>query len=165
MRTVLKVSEDNHSAPYDQNERARIAEALTTVLADSYVLMAKTQGVHWNAMGPLFLSLHDLTEKHYKDLFAAIDEIAERIRALGHDAPNNLDDMVAKSEISADVEDRSAERLIATLIAGHETTVHRVYAAIDMAEAQKDPGSADLLIERVQFHEKALWMLRSLIDA
>ena len=165
MTTVLKVSEDKHTAPYGQTERARIAEALTTVLADSYALMAKTQGVHWNVRSPLFRRLHDLTEAHYKDLFGAVDEIAERIRALGHVAPDSLDELITKSEISADGEDHSAERLVATLIAGHETTLYRVYAAIDVAEHQKDPASADLLVERVRFHEQALWMLRSLIDA
>ena len=57
------------------------------VLADTYTLLVKTHVYHWNVVGPIFLPLHELTEKQYQNLFEAADTIAERIRALGHPTP------------------------------------------------------------------------------
>ena len=102
MRTVLNASTNIAQMPTDTNEATELAAGLTGVLADSYVLMVKTQGVHWNVVGPLFLSLHQLTEQHYQDLFAAIDEIAERVRAIGHPAPTSIASLIS-IRVTADV--------------------------------------------------------------
>ena len=161
MSTVLQASTNIAQMPTDTNETTQLAESLTGVLADSYVLMVKTQGVHWNVVGPPFLSLHQLTEQHYQDLFAAIDEIAERVRAIGHPAPSSIASLISMSEIGGDVDGLDAGRMLATLIGDHEAVLRRLRAAVEVAEALRDVASADLLTERLRFHEKAIWMLRA----
>ena len=161
MSTVLQVSTNSGEMSADADKRAHLAASLAGVLADSHVLMVKTQGVHWNMTGPLFLSVHQLTQEHYEDLFAAIDEIAERMRAIGYPAPSSVSSLVSMSEIQGDVDGLGAERMLVTLIADHETVVRRLEAAVELAEELRDVGSADLLTERLRFHEKAIWMLRA----
>ena len=87
MSDVLDVKSHIEDLDLGIDDRKRLADSLAKIVADTYVLLVKTQGYHWNVVGPLFVSLHKLTEEQYEDLFEAADELAERIRALGHPAP------------------------------------------------------------------------------
>jgi starvation-inducible DNA-binding protein len=147
----------------DLEQRKRLAASLTGMLADAYVLLVKTQGVHWNVVGPLFVSLHQLTEEQYQDLFGAIDEIAERIRALGYLAPTSIAEMMPHSAIGEETGNPTAEQMVEALIRDHETVARRLREAVEMAEGLRDVATADLLTERLQVHEKAVWMLRATI--
>jgi len=147
----------------DLEQRKRLAASLTGMLADAFVLLVKTQGVHWNAVGPLFVSLHQLTEEQYQDLFGAIDEIAERIRALGYPAPTSIAEMMPHSAIGEETRNPTAEQMVEALIRDHETAARRLREAVEMAEDLRDVATADLLTERLQVHEKAVWMLRATI--
>lgn len=93
MTAVLKADFANENEPRisvtDNADRERLAGALREVVGDTYMLLAKTQGYHWNVSGPLFLSIHELTESQYRDLFEAADDLAERARALGEAAPTS----------------------------------------------------------------------------
>lgn len=142
--------------------QAELAKALTACVADSYVLMIKTQGYHWNVAGPLFKSVHELTEEHYQDLFGAIDEMAERIRALGYPAPVSAADMTGCSRLEEETDVPDAGTILKTLVADHETVTKGLRSATEQAEADKDVATADLLTERIAFHEKAIWMLGAL---
>jgi len=142
----------------DADARTEIAEALQAVLGATYRLLVKTQIHHWNVVGPLFHPIHLLTEQQYQDLFAAIDTIAERIRALGHPtaAP------VIGTE-KAKVQAMSAEDLVKDLIADHEALCRAMRSTANAAEKAADIVTNDMLVARLTVHEKAIWMLRAIV--
>lgn len=140
-----------------------IATALAEVLGDTYVLIIKTHACHWNVVGPLFYSVHNLTEEQYKDMFDAADEIAERIRALGRLAPSNLQALADHSTISESAETPSTKAMIEGLVESHEHIARRLHRLIQVAEAGGDAVTEDLATVRAAFHEKAAWMLRAMI--
>src|SRR3546814_998327 len=90
------------------------------------ILLVKTQGYHWNVVGPLFVSLHRLTEEQYQNLFEAVDDLAERVRALGFPAPSSITEMVAMAEIVEDTGNPTAEQMVEMLVADHERIVRRL---------------------------------------
>jgi starvation-inducible DNA-binding protein len=144
------------------DERRKVAHALTGALADSYVLMVKTQGYHWNVGGPMFLPIHELTQKHYEDLFEAIDTIAERVRALGEIAPVSFTDMIAQASISEEEHQRSAGTMVEQLVADHEKLTRRMRDLAELAAEHRDGATEDLANSRMAFHEEAIWMLRAI---
>lgn len=153
-------SEDKVSTGVRQTET--IAEGLADVLADTYRLVFKSHAYHWNVEGPLFYSLHNLTEEHYENMFKAADELAERIRALGHLAPTSMADITGRSRVEDRSGDLSAEDMVQDLARDHEQLAHRLHALIEMVEGLKDPVTEDLATERSAFHEQAAWMLRAI---
>lgn len=138
-----------------------IADGLTQALADTYRLMFKTHAYHWNVEGPLFHSIHVLTEGQYNDLFKAADVVAERIRALGYLAPWQLADIIKGSVVEDPSKLPSAQDMVADLAADHEAIAKRLRDVIEVAEKGNDPVTADLLTARCAFHEKSAWMLRA----
>lgn len=141
----------------------RIGDALTGVLADSYVLMVKTQSCHWNVVGPLFQPIHDMTEAQYRALFEAIDDIAERIRALGLIAPLAFSDMLAHASLDEERAERTAAGMVERLAKDHEALVRRLREVAKMAAAADDGATEDLMNARMADHEKTAWMLRAVI--
>ncbi len=146
------------------DDRKQIAEALGYVLADSYMLFIKTQGVHWNVVGPLFYTVHKLTEEHYENLYKAIDELAERIRALGEKAPASYTRYGELSKIKDEDEVQTVEHSLQMLIRDHETAVSSMRAAVEWCEEKNDFVTADMMIGRMTWHEEAIWMLKSIIS-
>jgi starvation-inducible DNA-binding protein len=140
-----------------------LAASVTACLADTYLLLVKTQACHWNVVGPLFHSVHLITEEQYNDLFRAVDEIAERIRALGYPAPSSFTDMVAVSGISEDGGNATTEEMIGNLVKDHEAATRRFREAVRRADDNKDVVTADMLTARMAFHEKSVWMLKALL--
>jgi len=138
-----------------------LAEGLANLLTDTYRLTIKTHAYHWNVEGPLFYSVHKLTEEQYENLFAAADELAERIRAVGHKAPGSIAALTEGSVVGETLESPSAEQMVTDLANDHERVAHRLHALIRLSEAQNDPVTADLATQRSTFHEKAAWMLRA----
>ncbi len=139
-----------------------VAEGLGDLLADTYRLTFKTHAYHWNVEGPMFFSVHNLTEGQYNDMFAAADELAERIRALGQLAPMSLDALIERSVIEPTKGTPSAGEMCETLASDHERVAHRFHALIELSEKAKDPVTEDMATARAAFHEKAAWMLRAL---
>lgn len=160
--TAQKITPDN-DANDRRLHRPEIAKRLGVVLADSYQLFIKTQGVHWNVTGPLFFSVHTLTEEHYKNLFEAVDELAERIRALGEKAPASYTKYGMLSSIEDEDEPASAEAMIGMLAKDHQTVCRSLRAAINFCEDKDDVVTADMLTARLAWHEEAIWMLDSII--
>ena len=146
-------------------DRRAIAEGLSRLLADSYTLYLKTHNYHWNVTGPLFNTLHLMFEQQYTELAAAVDEVAERIRALGEPAPGSYGAYAALTSIEEDAAVPSAEEMIRNLVIGQETVVRTAREVFPVADAANDEPSADLLTQRMQVHEKNAWMLRSMLDA
>lgn len=143
--------------------RREVAEALAGNVADTYTLFASTQGLHWNVQGPLFYSIHKMTEEQYQDMFEAIDDLAERIRTLGFPAPATLGDMYQHSVIDEIDPEADVKAQIEQLIAANEKVTLRMRAAVEKAEALTDVKTADLLTERIGVHEENAWMLRATI--
>ncbi len=139
-----------------------LATALENALADSYVLYLQTQGVHWNVVGPAFYSVHKLTEEQYEDLAKSIDEIAERIRALGQTAPSSFGEFAKIAILSSKPQKQSAAQMIESLIENNEKIALRLRKAVAVAEDVEDVFTADMLTARIGAHEQAAWMLRSL---
>jgi len=146
-----------------EKDRKAVCKGLNKLLADSYLLNLKTQNYHWNVTGNMFQSLHSLFENQYQEQVAAIDVIAERIRALGEYAPGSF---VAFSKVSTIKEETAipqAEEMIHNLVQGNEAVVTTAREIISLADECEDDVTSDLMIERMQVHEKNAWMLRSLI--
>ncbi len=146
------------------SDRTVIAEGLSRLLADSYTLYLKTHNFHWNVTGPMFQTLHTMFEEEYTELAMAVDEIAERIRALGHYAPGSYAAFGKLSSISEAEDVPSATDMIGQLVAGHEAVAATARSVFPAAEEGNDEVTADLLTQRMQVHEKTAWMLRSLLD-
>lgn len=146
-----------------EENRAKIADGLSRLLADSYTLYLKTHNYHWNVRGPLFNTLHTMFETQYTELALAVDEIAERIRALGHPAPGSYKAFAALTSIREEEGVPPAEEMIRQLVIGQETVVKTAREAFPLAEEANDEPSADLLTQRMQLHEKNAWMLRSML--
>lgn len=143
----------------------QLAQNLGLILADTYVLYAKTQNFHWNVTDPRFYFLHQLFEKQYQELAEAIDEIAERIRILGERSPGTLKQFIEMSSLKETDGDISADEMLEALLKDHETLCLYIRERIELATKLGDEGTADLLIQRLRAHEKSAWMLRShLVD-
>lgn len=146
----------------DDNARKAVADALNGVLADTYTLYQKTHAYHWNVTGPRFHALHVMFEEQYREMWAALDVIAERIRALGVFAPSSGRAMAELSSIeSADAAPPPAEQMVKKLLNDHEALIRRARKALDIADDADDVASEDLLTQRIQIHEKTAWMLRA----
>lgn len=139
----------------------KIANALKSVLADSYSLYFKTQNFHWNVTGPHFKSLHSLFEEQYTDLADAIDEIAERIRWLGQKVPGSLKFYSDLTSISSSDEHADSTTMIKELLQGQDLIIKTLKAALTVAKTFDDEGTCDLLIARIKTHEKNSWILKS----
>jgi starvation-inducible DNA-binding protein len=140
-----------------------LTEHLTDLLADTHRLMFKSQTIHWNATGPLFGPLHATTEIHYTEMFAAIDEIAERIRALGAHAPSSLEELMARAQIRDRYDIPAATEMIRELVADHRSLSARTEDLAATATAAGDSATADLAVRRRLFHDKAAWLLEAMI--
>ena len=147
----------------EKEDREQIAAGLSKLLADSYTLYLKTHNYHWNVTGPMFNTLHVMFEQHYTELATAVDEIAERIRALGVKAPGTYREFAALTSIDEASGNESAEDMIRQLVVGQEAVVRTAREVFPAADAANDEPTADLLTQRMQIHEKNAWMLRSML--
>jgi starvation-inducible DNA-binding protein len=141
--------------------RDRVADELGRLLADTSTLYMKTQGYHWNVTGPSFATLHLLFEEQYVELREAIDEIAERIRALGHVAPGSYRQVAGLTRLAEDEGAPSAIDMVRRLAGDHATIAATAREVLRSADAAEDVATVDLATRRVTVHEKAEWMLRA----
>ncbi|MEA5569777.1 Dps family protein [Calothrix sp. UHCC 0171] len=148
----------------DDGKRAKIAEGLSRLLADTYTLYLKTHNFHWNVTGPMFQTLHLMFETQYTELALAVDLIAERIRALGYPAPGTYSEYAKLSSIAETPGVPKAKEMISLLVEGQEAVVRTARSIFPLIEEVHDEPTADLLTQRMQVHEKTAWMLRSLLE-
>lgn len=146
------------------SDRSDVISALEQLLADSYTLYLKTHSYHWNVTGPMFTTLHTLFEQQYTELALAVDEIAERIRALGSPAPGSYTQFMQRATVKEDTGVPAASDMIQTLVGDCELVVASARSVVRAAEAAGDDASGDLGVRRIDLHEKAAWMLRSHIE-
>ena len=139
----------------------KIADELSILLADTYGLYIKTHNFHWNVTGPMFNSLHVMFETQYTELQLAVDEIAERIRALNVFAPSGFSVYLKLSSIKEETGVPKADAMIQQLIDAHHVCIDTAKKAFKQAETGNDQPSMDLLTRRIELHEKTTWMLKS----
>jgi len=148
----------------DEADRTALSEGLSRLLADSYTLYLTTHNFHWNVTGPMFSTLHAMFMQQYTDLWNSLDDIAERIRALGHFAPGSYSAFGALTSVAeAPAQPPAAMEMVAMLVRGHEAVARTARQLVDRADDAGDEPTLDLLTQRLQFHEKTAWMLRSLL--
>src|SRR5687767_6694588 len=147
-----------------EKDRAKIAEGLSRLLADSYTLYLKTHNFHWNVKGPMFQTLHLLFETQYTELAAAVDLIAERIRALGFRSPASYAEFGKATSIKESTVTPKATEMIRQLLADHETVAATASKAFTAADSAGDQATIELVTQRLQAHEKSAWMLRSHLE-
>jgi len=166
MKAVLNTHTDESKVDNGvvRDDRKVLSIKLSEALADSYMLNLKTQVVHWNISGPLFHSVHKMTEEQYQDINNAIDQIAERIRAIGFLAPANFAELRHYASVADSSPNLGAIDMIKSLIRGNEVCSKNLREAVEEAEIVKDVKTADLLTERIGKHEKYAWMLNALIS-
>ena len=160
-KNTKKQSESNIHIGIGADKRKKVADGLSVLLAESYVLYLKTQGYHWNVTGPFFSSFHMLFEQQYTELAAAIDEIAERIRAIGHFAPASFSEFADLSGIKEDTSVPKAIDMIAVLAKDNEHIIETCRKLMPISEEADDEASSDIITQRLHIHSKTAWMLRS----
>ncbi|MFP3881405.1 MAG: Dps family protein [Actinomycetota bacterium] len=146
----------------DEAHRKEIADGLSRLLADTYTLYLKTHGYHWNVTGQMFRSLHLMFEEEYMELRDAVDEIAERIRALGFHAPASYSEFAGLGSVEDEPGAPDAMEMVRRLVTANETVIRTGREVVEVAETAGDVATADLATERIEVHEKTAWMLRSM---
>ena len=148
-------------------DRKKIAQGLSAFLADAYTLYLKTHNFHWNVTGPMFNALHNMFEAQYTEQWNALDDIAERIRALGFNAPGSYAEFIKLSSIKEEPglsEAQDWREMVRQLVVGNEAVCRTARKVLGVADDADDEPTEDLLIQRLQTHEKNAWMLRSLLQ-
>lgn len=145
-------------------ESQAVVDALRQVVAVSYALLGQTHICHWNVRGAAFFSLHTAFEAQYTELFTAIDEIAERIRALGALAPGGLGHLAEMAGMPEIEEGANSQQMVQHLSAANKSLVEQLVRARDGAATAGDAQTEDLMIGRIQVHEKTIWMLDSFLE-
>jgi len=138
-----------------------VIEELKNVLADNYALYLKTQNYHWNVEGPNFKGLHLLFEEQYTDLAGAIDTVAELIRGLGEKAPGTFDTYIKRTSIKSGNENASAQQMVKDLLESQTLIQKTLQQCLEIAQKAGDEVVAGFMIERLTFHRKASWILKS----
>lgn len=145
----------------DSEAREKMAAGLSRLLAESYTLYLKTHNFHWNVVGPHFGSLHTMFETQYTELALAVDEIAERIRALGEHAPGSYTEFAALATVPEATGRPTAIQMVESLAEDNETVARAAADVFAIAETVGDQPTCDLAVRRQQVHEKSAWMLRA----
>jgi len=143
------------------DNRSKSAMALSHLLADTYTLYLKTHGYHWNVEGPHFQQLHILFMDQYTEMWTAVDELAERVRALGHYAPASYGEMSKLSALKEETGRPDWKTMVETLARGHEQVAKSARDVLRVAEEIGDDATADVVTPRITLHEKTAWMLRA----
>jgi starvation-inducible DNA-binding protein len=163
-RSTAKTVKQRINIGINDQDRAAIAKGLSRLLADTYTWYLTTHNFHWNVVGPMFNTLHDMFEEQYTELWNAVDQIAERIRALGHPAPGSYAAFGKLSTLAdAPADPPAAMEMVRMLDEGHEAVARTAREVFPFAEKANDESTADLLTARLTVHEQTAWMLRSLL--
>ena len=145
----------------DQNSE-EVAKVLNKILADEYLLYTKTRNYHWNVEGDKFMQLHLFYETQYTQIDEFIDEVAERIRQIGHYAQGRLKDFIQQSQLVEQEYTSDQKTQLINLLDDHESLIRFLRLHIDVfTEKYKDAGNADYITGLMEKHEKMAWFLRS----
>ena len=144
-----------------------VADGLSKLLADTYAVYLKTHGYHWNVRGPNFHALHAMFMEQYTEMWQAIDDVAERIRALGFNAPGSYREFAALTSIAEEpglTDSADWREMVRQLVVANEAVCRTAREVLEVAAKGDDAPTEDLMTQRLQTHEKYAWMLRSLLQ-
>jgi starvation-inducible DNA-binding protein len=145
-----------------ESQRRAVCGVLSSLLADEYVLYTKTRNYHWNVEGPQFDQLHKFFQVQYEMIDVIVDDVAERIRALGQKSPGTLAEFAKETQLKEHPASHPAAKdMLSLLTLDHEAIIRSLRSGIAAVEKQNDAGTADFLTGLLEQHEKAAWMLRS----
>lgn len=143
---------------------ADVVKGLERAVANAYALTIKTHAYHWNVQGPTFYGLHKMLQEQYEDLFPAIDELAERMRALGSFAPGGLESFKSLTAVSEPKPGGTGwQEMVTDLIESRNTVIEQEQTVMDAADSVDDQTTADLMATRIGKHQEAIWMMESLL--
>jgi starvation-inducible DNA-binding protein len=147
----------------EKNSNVQMAKHIANSVADTYLLTIKTHGYHWNVTGPNFHGIHVLLEAQYNNLFQAADTLAERIRALDVQAPGSAETFHNHTVVKeASDKPLAGKDMIKDLIKTHEMVRDRIEEGRQFANEIGDAASEDMLVTRLEDHDKMIWMLKSI---
>lgn len=151
----------------EEADRKAVAEALSGYLADAFTLYLKTHNFHWNVTGPMFNALHNMFEAQYTEQWGALDDLAERIRALGFNAPGSYAEFIRLTSLPEEpglTDTVDWREMVRQLVVGNEGVCRTAREVLARADEAGDDPTVDLMTQRLQTHEKYAWMLRSLLQ-
>jgi len=158
---IPNAKSNTHIRPVSSEIEPGVGSALNVFIADTYILLAKTQACHWNATGAQFYAMHQLTEAQYGELFIALDNLAERARALRQIAPNGLAAMLQLATLEEADCAISIEQVARMLATDNMAMAEHARDLADEADEAEDAATHDMLVARIIAHEKAAWLWRS----
>ncbi|HTN39287.1 MAG TPA: DNA starvation/stationary phase protection protein [Arachidicoccus sp.] len=142
-----------------------VANKLQQLLADEQILYAKTRNYHWNVEGPNFMEMHKFYEGLYGELEEVIDQVAERIRKIGHYAQGRLQDFLKQANLLEGEYTNDQNEQLNNLLTDHETVIRYLRTYIDdFDEKYKDAGSSDFVTGLLKQHEQWAWFIRSYVN-
>lgn len=144
-----------------KNHHKILTDKLLQYLASTYALYLKTQNFHWNVTGPAFFVLHSFFEKQYQELAEAIDLIAEQIRTFEILIPGNFKQFSRLSKIKDSLGKRNSKKMISQLLTDHLLMAELTKELITISKDYQNDYVQDMSINRLKWHEKTIWMLRS----
>lgn len=143
-------------------ETSKVAQFLSVLLADEFVLYMKTRNAHWNVEGPDFHTMHTYFEQQYTELATIVDEVAERLRKLDHYAPASLTDYLKLTHLSEHpIEKNDSLSFIKALLSDYESIIIHIREQLDVLNDDLDTGTEDFVTSLLEQHEKTAWMLRA----
>ncbi len=148
-------------------DRRKVADGLAHYLSDAFTLYLKTHNFHWNVTGPMFNALHVMFEAQYTEQWNALDEVAERIRALGFNAPGSYAEFIKLTSIPEEpglTDTADWREMVRQLVTGNEAVCRTARKVLKTADDAGDDPTVDLMTQRLNIHEKNAWMLRSLLQ-
>lgn len=164
-KTLNKTDNVNVHIGVTEQSRKEVCIKLSHLLASTYLLYLKTLYYHWNVTGPHFVGLHGLFEEQYQALHAAGDELAERIRALGHFTPGTVAEFLATSSVKDDKElPASSQQMVQNLSFANEACSMEAREVLEVAQNLGDDATADIAVDRMKYHDKTAWMLRAILE-
>ncbi len=142
-----------------------VALELNKLLSDEVILYIKTRNYHWNIEGANFNEMHVFYEKQFEQLDGIMDEIAERIRTIGHYTEARLSDYLKLTNLIEHPYTNFQNDQLKYLLASHETIMNNLRRLVSLfAEKHKDIGSSDFVTRLLGKHEKIAWMIRAYLN-
>lgn len=164
-QTVRKTDNLDIEIGVENKGRENVAKSLSCFLASTYMLYLKSLYYHWNVTGNNFVGLHEFFEKQYNELHAAGDDLAERVRALGHFTPGTLKEFQEMSKIKDDETlPETSKKMVENLLKANEDCSKQARSVLEIAEEAGDEVTVDMMVERMTAHDKTAWMLRSILQ-
>lgn len=163
VNTVEQIELEKTNIDITEKDQSSVAESLNKMLADEMLVLTKTRNFHWNVRGMHFQPLHALFEEQYNQLAVITDDVAERVRALGHYALGSMEEILAETRLKESTDRHLTDQeMVKELLEDHEAIIRVLREDLERyVDVNKDAGSSDFVTGIMEIHEKIAWMLRA----